>query len=137
MRTRRGKTTVLLAGAVAISLSVVAVACTSGSVKPSPAGGAGTTDAGAGVDAQTPIEGDQDSGLVFHPPDAADGAVVCPTPAFGGTTVDAQVVSGSPPAVLDDTCPGTDARQIPFTATATTVTLHSAMLRREVYTLRP
>jgi hypothetical protein len=39
--------------------------------------------------------------------------------------------------VLDDTCPGTDSRQIPFTATPTTITLHSAMVRREVYTLRP
>jgi hypothetical protein len=39
--------------------------------------------------------------------------------------------------VLDDTCPGTDSRQIPFTATPTTITLHSAMARREVYTLRP
>jgi hypothetical protein len=39
--------------------------------------------------------------------------------------------------VLDDTCPGTDSRQIPFTATTTTITLHSAMSRREIYTLRP
>ena len=38
--------------------------------------------------------------------------------------------------VIDDTCPDTDSRQIPFTATATTLTLHSAQLRREVYTKR-
>jgi hypothetical protein len=38
--------------------------------------------------------------------------------------------------VLDDTCPGSDSRQIPFTATATTITLHSSQVRREIYTKR-
>jgi hypothetical protein len=37
----------------------------------------------------------------------------------------------------DETCPGTDSRQTPFTATATTIALHTAQLRREVYTRRP
>jgi len=218
MRINRGKTTVLFIGAVAISLSIIAVACSDG-IKPATSSGAGTGDAGAGIDHQVDQSGDGDSGLVFNPPDAADGAVVCPAPAFGGATVDARVISGSPPAdtggtvtpgtydltdlevydavsaeddggtdsglgagdrarativltsdmmqlaktaaspvsggapistafiakqhvsdvflVLDDTCPGTDSRQIPFTATPTTITLHSAMVRREVYTLRP
>ena len=38
---------------------------------------------------------------------------------------------------IDETCPLIDSRQTPFTATATTLTLHSAQLRREVYTRRP
>jgi hypothetical protein len=217
MRIRRGKTTVLMMGAFAVSLSAIVIACSDS--KPPATGGGGTTDAGAGVDHQAGEVGDQDSGLVFNPPDAADGAVVCPTPAFGGATVNARVVGGAPPGdtggtvvpgtydltdvllydettaeddggidsglgtgvrarativltsdmmqlaqtaespatggtpistsfvakqhvsdvflVLDDTCPGTDSRQIPFTATPTTITLHSAMVRREIYTLRP
>ena len=217
MRIRRGKTTVLLMAAVAVSLSVIAIACSDS--KPPATGGGGTLDASPGVDHQAGEVGDQDAGLVFNPPDAADGAVVCPAPALGGATVNARVVGGAPPddtggtvvpgtydltdvvlydettaeddggidsglgagvrarativltsdmmqlaetaespatggvpvstsfiakqhvsnvfLVLDDTCPGTDSRQIPFTATPTTITLHSAMVRREVYTLRP
>jgi len=38
---------------------------------------------------------------------------------------------------MDETCPGNDTRQTPFTATATTITFHSAQLRREIYTRRP
>lgn len=63
------------------------------------------------------------------------------SPASGGVPVSTASVSKQHVSgvflVLDDTCPGADSRQIPFTATATTLTLHSAMVRREVYTLRP
>ncbi|MDB4933818.1 MAG: hypothetical protein JWP87_790 [Labilithrix sp.] len=39
--------------------------------------------------------------------------------------------------VTEQTCPGTDVRQTPFTASGATLTLHSAQLRREIYTRRP
>jgi hypothetical protein len=39
--------------------------------------------------------------------------------------------------VAEETCPGTDVRQIPFTSAGSTLTLHAAQLRREVYTRRP
>ncbi len=222
MRTRmlRGNARVVLAGALAAALAAIAIAC-SDSGRPGAGGGVGSSDATTGSDRQIGQASDADAadgGLVFAP-DAADGSVVCPVPAFGGADVSAQIISGAPPAdtggaitpgtydltalevyneasaeddgggdsgidptdrarativitasmmqlaktavspassgvpistayvskqhvsdvflVLDDTCPGTDSRQIPFTATPTTITFHSAMVRREVYTLRP
>lgn len=39
--------------------------------------------------------------------------------------------------VVDETCPTTDSRQTPFTATPTTLTLHTAQSRLEVFTRRP
>ena len=218
---RAGKARVLVAGALGASFAVIAIACSDSGAKPSASGGAGTSDAAGGIDRQVTSSGSDggegDAGLTFAP-DAADGAVVCPAPSFGGGDVSAQIIPGGPPAdtggvitpgtydltalevynaasaeddgggdsgvdgtdrarativlgasmmqlaktavspasggvpistafvskqhvsdvflVLDDTCPGTSSRQIPFTATPTTITLHGAMVRREVYTLR-
>jgi len=215
---RGGKARVFVAGGLALSFAVIAIACSDGG-KPSATAGVGTSDAGTGIDRAIGEAGesDADSGLPLAP-DAADGAVVCPVPSFGGADVSAQIIEGAPPAdtggvvtpgtydltalevydeasaeddgggdsgvdsndrarativlgagmmqlaktamspasggvpistafvskqhvsdvflVLEDTCPGTGSRQIPFTATPTTITLHDAMVRREIYTLR-
>jgi hypothetical protein len=209
--------TLLVLGALASAVVIAPLACGGGGASPPPAGDARVAEGGAATDSSA-HDGDLDSGLVFHPPDAADGAITCPVPALGGATINGRSVSGGPPSdtggtitpgtydltdlevygqlsgeddggvdagtptdqaqatftisasmlqlsrtasppgnvgapivtmlvaqqhvsdvflVLDNTCPNTDSVQIPFTATATKVTLHSAMLRREVYTLRP
>ncbi len=214
----RRRRTLLACGALACAIVIAPLACGGGGDSAPPAGDARVAEGGAAFDSSA-HDGDLlDSGLGFHPPDAADGAITCPVPVLGGAIINGRSVSGGPPSdtggtitpgtydltdlevygqlsgeddggvdagtptdhaqatftisasmlqlsrtasapgnvgapivtmlvaqqhvsdvflVLDNTCPNTDSVQIPFTATATTVTLHSAMLRREVYTRRP
>ncbi len=95
--TRRRKP-LLVVGAAAMAISVLVVACSS-SDNPPVTGGSTTDEGGLGVGIDHQVDQpDHDSGLVFHPPDGGDGGITCPVPAFGGATVNATVMSGSPPA---------------------------------------
>lgn len=96
-------------------------------------------------------EGDPDGGPDAGATDTAQATFVITTdmlklskkasPLGGGapniTTVVAMQHVSDVFLVTDETCPSAASRQTPFTATATTVTLHTAQTRREVYTRRP